>query len=96
MAKDEADKRKESPRSRPRRVLKGGSRASARRSEFPYFKVQRIDPRVLAWMDARKEAFNTLEEARRFIAEQVAPQAARIIIVEREGRRVLEDHPGAK
>ena len=96
MAKDEAENSKKLPRTRPRRVLKGGSRASARRSEFPYFKVQRIDSRVLAWMDARKEAFDTLEEARRFLAEQVAPRAARIIIVEREGRRILEDHPGAE
>lgn len=33
---------------------------------FPYFKVQALDTKSLAWRDYRREAFDTLDEARAF------------------------------
>lgn len=65
-------------------------KATLRRTDFPYYKVQEYVERKLAWMDARKEAFSDLAEARAFLALHVAPRPHRIIIVERNGRRILE------
>ena len=62
-----------------------------RRTDFPYYKVQELSDRMLCWVDARKEAFSDLAEARRFAAEHVQPRKSRIVVVERDGRRVLEE-----
>ncbi|MCI0487657.1 MAG: hypothetical protein L0229_13780 [Blastocatellia bacterium] len=59
------------------------------RKEFPYYKVQVFDDVVSSWKDERR-AFDTVEAAQEYIAEKVAPMSARIVIVERDGRRVLD------
>lgn len=62
-----------------------------RRTIFPYYKVLTRSDVSLAWVEARKEAFNSLEEARAFIARDLAPRPGRVLIVEGErSRRVLE------
>lgn len=66
-------------------------KATKRRTVFPYFKAQVIDSRTLAWMDARKEAFDSLDQCRSFLATGFSGRRTRIVIVERGGRRVLEN-----
>jgi len=63
---------------------------SKRRSAYPYYRVQKFETKSMAWMDARKEGFDELEEARIYIQTSVTPSKGRIIIVEAHGRRVLE------
>ncbi|MEK6324371.1 MAG: hypothetical protein AABN33_22255 [Acidobacteriota bacterium] len=58
------------------------------RKEFPYYKVQRFDPVVNSWKDERK-IFDTIEAAQSYIAEEMGPQASRILVIETSGRRVL-------
>jgi hypothetical protein len=65
-------------------------KATLRRTDFPYYKAQKYVEEKLAWMDARKEAFTDLQEARAFLLANVAPRPHRIIVVERNGRRILE------
>jgi hypothetical protein len=65
--------------------------AGKRRKVFPYYKVQKRTPRVLAWSDARKKAFDTLEEAQAFITSQAKPDECRVLVVERNRRYVLNE-----
>jgi hypothetical protein len=61
-----------------------------KRRRETYFKVQVFDDRIQVWKDERK-VFDTVEEARRHIEETVpAPRQARIMVVERNTRYVLE------
>ncbi|HEV3467760.1 MAG TPA: hypothetical protein VG148_00450 [Pyrinomonadaceae bacterium] len=60
-----------------------------KRRPFPYYKVQVFDARFQVWKDERK-VFDTAAEARRHIEESVAPRPARIMVVERDSRHVLE------
>ena len=59
------------------------------RKEFPYYKVQVLDDIINSWKDERT-AFDTLEEAQGYIARKIAPKTARIVVVESNGRHVLE------
>lgn len=59
------------------------------RKEYPYYKVQVLDEIINSWKDERKP-FDTVDEAQEHIAKNISPKAARIIIVESNGRRVLE------
>lgn len=61
-----------------------------RRSVFPYFKVQVRSNRLLCWVDARKEAFDSLDDAKAFIASELVKQQSRIIVVNANCRRILE------
>lgn len=58
------------------------------RTDFPYYKVHTFNDKSLAWMDARREAFDTLAEAEIFIAEELQECKARILEVTESGRRV--------
>lgn len=73
-----------------RRDINMGGKATRRRTDFPYYKAQEYVEVKLAWMDARKEAFKDLAEARAFLVANVAPKRHRIIVVEANGRRILE------
>jgi hypothetical protein len=61
------------------------------RTKFPYYKVHIYDDVKLAWIDARKEAFNTLEEAKIYIDEALPNQKARILEVNERGRHVYNE-----
>jgi hypothetical protein len=58
------------------------------RTKFPYYKVHIYDDTKLAWVDARREAFNTLEEAKLYIDEALTNRKARILEVSERGRHV--------
>ena len=68
------------------------SKAGKRRKVFPYYKVLTMSNVSLSWVDARKEAFDTLEEAKIFITQELGDKPSRVIVVEGErSRRVLEE-----
>lgn len=60
-----------------------------KRRPFPYYKVQVFDDRFQVWKDERK-IFDTAAGARSYIEESLAPRPARIMVVERDSRHVLE------
>lgn len=60
-----------------------------KRRQEPYYKVQVFDDQIQVWKDERK-VFDNVEEARRHIAETLATRAARIMVVERDNRYVLD------
>lgn len=59
------------------------------RKQFPYYKVQVFDHTVNSWKDERK-VFDTIEAAQAYIEDRIAPQAARILVIETKGRHVLD------
>jgi len=59
------------------------------RTQFPYYKVQLYSARQCSWVDGRKEAFDSLEDAQAYIRQQPSGQQFRILIVEAKSRRVL-------
>jgi hypothetical protein len=64
--------------------------AGKRRKVFPYYTVQTISEKSFCWVDARKEAFDTLDEANDFIGKLLAGRPSRVTIIEGErSRRVL-------
>ncbi|HEY7330342.1 MAG TPA: hypothetical protein VH592_22070 [Gemmataceae bacterium] len=67
------------------------SKAGKWRKVFPYYKVQTMSEINHCWVDARKAAFDTLEEAKDFIRDQMASKPSRILVVEAKTRRVLEE-----
>lgn len=67
-------------------------KAGKRRKRFPYYKVLLMDEVSLVWVDARKAAFDTMEEAKHFIAKELSNRPSRIMIVEGErSRRILKN-----
>jgi len=62
-----------------------------RRLDFPYYKVHKRDKKLLSWIDARKEAFASLEEAKRFIVEELNGEESRILVVEKNKRYIFEN-----
>jgi hypothetical protein len=56
----------------------------------PYYKIQVYNAVFQSWKDERG-AFASIEEARSYIAERIAPATARIMVVERDHRYVLEN-----
>ena len=60
------------------------------RTDFPYYKVHVYDTTRLAWVDARREAFDTLEDARAYIAEKLPTRQARIYEITERGRHVYQ------
>jgi hypothetical protein len=66
-------------------------KASRPRTQFPYYKVHVLDPEKLAWVDGRKEAFESLAEAKSFIADVLQHREARIFVVTSRGRSVYEE-----
>jgi len=59
------------------------------RKQFPYYKVQVFDQTVNSWKDERR-VFDTVEAAQSYIADEIAPHAARILVIETKGRHVLD------
>lgn len=55
----------------------------------PYYKVQAYNDVMKAWQDTGK-VFDTIEEAKNYIAAELDSSAARILVVERSRRYVLE------
>ena len=62
------------------------------RKDYPYYKIQVFNPRSLAWID-EKRGFGRLDDARSYIETRLANQQCRIIVVDADGRRPL-DEPG--
>jgi hypothetical protein len=60
------------------------------RTKFPYYKVQSHSDQQCSWVNDRKEAFDSLEDAQAYIYQQQARRRFRIMLVEEKGRRVLE------
>ena len=59
------------------------------RKQFPYYKVQVFDQTVNSWKDERK-VFDTVQAAQHYIADEIAPRSARIMVIENKGRHLLE------
>jgi hypothetical protein len=55
----------------------------------PYYKIQVYDDMMKSWKDTGN-VFDTIEQAKDYIAEVLFPQNARIMVVERDRRYVLE------
>ena len=64
-------------------------RKPRQRRKGPYYKIQVFDESIKVWRDERK-VFNTAEEAQDFIDKEISPQTARVMVVERDKRHVLE------
>jgi len=58
---------------------------------FPYFKVQARDTKSLAWRDYRREAFDTLTEAREFRSTLATDLQTRIVRWDEHGNSIVED-----
>jgi hypothetical protein len=52
---------------------------SHRRRPEPYYKVQYRDGLTLAWKDRRKEAFDTFDDALKFLQQNPSHEALRIV-----------------
>lgn len=61
------------------------------RRDFPYYKVQVFSDRLLAWID-EKRAFSTVQDATRHISNRLFGRRCRIIVVEKKGRRPLDEN----
>ena len=59
------------------------------RTKFPYYKVQVFDNRNLSWKDFRREAFDTLDDAEKYVDAQGTKQRLRILVVEERQRHPL-------
>jgi hypothetical protein len=59
------------------------------RREFPYFKVQTFDERSMTWKE-RKVGFDTVEEARAFVASLHATAKWKIVVFDEDGHRDIE------
>ncbi len=59
------------------------------RKDFPYYKIQTYREVSQSWSDEPR-AYANLAEVRRTIRTRFADRRARIVIVERERRRVLD------
>lgn len=62
-----------------------------RRKVFPYYKIQVFDEITKAWKDQRKVS-DTIREAQDYIEKRISPRTARIMVVYRDSRHVLETH----
>lgn len=62
-----------------------------RRKVFPYYKIQVFDEISKAWKDQRKVS-DTIEEAQDYIVKRILPRTARIVVVYRDYRHVLNAH----
>lgn len=60
-----------------------------RRKKFPYYKIQVYNEIFKSWKDIQR-AFDTVETARDYIEKRIGPQTARIMVVERNARRLLD------
>jgi hypothetical protein len=59
---------------------------------FPYFKVQSRDRKSLVWRDHRREAFDTLEQARTFQATLPAELETRVMQWNERGATPAKQH----
>jgi hypothetical protein len=63
------------------------------RKDFPYYKIQVFNQVWQSWTDEPR-AYGSVEEARKLVLSRFARQQARIVAVDRDGRRVLEPPGG--
>jgi hypothetical protein len=64
---------------------------SQKRRHFPYYKVEFFNEDLQAWQDiGRGRIFDSAESAKEYIERDTTQRKARIIIVERTSRRVLD------
>jgi hypothetical protein len=59
---------------------------------MPYYKVQVYEPEQHVWVDERG-AFDTVDEAKTYIAERLSSKTTRIMVIERRRRYPLIDGP---
>jgi hypothetical protein len=60
------------------------------RKDFPYYKIQVYNPVFNSWKD-EPNAYTCIAEARRAVQTKFPDQRARIMVVDRDGRYVLDD-----
>jgi hypothetical protein len=60
------------------------------RKDFPYFKIQLFSKLVNSWMDEQK-AYPSVEEARAARVKKFPGELSRIVVVESNGRRILQE-----
>lgn len=60
------------------------------RKDFPYFKIQLFNNVVNSWMDEQK-AYASVEEAKSAKVTKFSGELTRIVVVESNGRRILQD-----
>ena len=60
-----------------------------RRRQFPLYKIQVFDEAMHSWKDEPR-AFDSLEEAKAQIEKRLTTKRVRIVIVDHDGRRVLD------
>jgi hypothetical protein len=65
------------------------SKSLRQRKKYPYYKIQVYDELVKVWKDERK-VFDTVEAAQGHINNALVNKSARIIVVERDSRHVLD------
>lgn len=64
------------------------AKSTGPRTQFPFYKVHVYDLAKLAWVDARKFAFDSLDDAKAFIKRDLPGREARILVVTAKGREV--------
>jgi hypothetical protein len=62
-------------------------KAARRRRVFPSYIGQIMREMNQCWVDARKAAFDTLDEARDFLRDHLAHKVGRILVIEENERR---------
>ena len=60
------------------------------RKDYPYYKIQVFDSRSIAWID-EKRAFGSIDDVHAYAHERLTGKKWRIIVVEANGRRTLEE-----
>jgi hypothetical protein len=65
------------------------SKSIRKRRQYPYYKIQTFDDVVQVWKDERK-VFDTVEAAQAHIKNELDDKTARIMVVERNSRYVLD------
>jgi hypothetical protein len=64
---------------------------SRRRQKFPRYKVQSFSSQQCCWIDDRREAFDSLAEAQKYISLNSAGRQFRVLVIEENDRWVLGD-----
>ena len=60
-----------------------------RRRQFPFYKIQVFDEAIQSWKDEPR-AFDSLELAKAQIEKKLFSKRVRVVVVDRDGRRVLD------
>jgi hypothetical protein len=60
------------------------------RRPYPYYKVQYFDDRSVTWRE-KKTGFDSLTEAREYVARALSIRKTRIVLVDEDGYHVVEE-----